>query len=226
MKKIIIALSAALIIISFTGCDTQKKIDEVLAREKATLISFIDTRDAAEKYNSFMRYKSTYNLSDFNSGEKTEKERESIENIIYRILSFSDNNQYAPFTSSDTNKTIESATGTIEALKSEDGTTYTLTLKNVSIKASYTTVEGDSVNASLTLDGVIYQKKTTDDEDETIVYKVTDFTENGTSYLDIELTVLLSGPPYTSEVTKAVCGGKNVDLDILNKYDFSNMNFV
>ena len=95
------------------------------------------------------------------------------------------------------------------------------------LQATYTFSDSETkVNATLSLDGVIYQK---DNEDkatgkETFNFKVTGFKQNSTQYKDIEYSV--TSEKSTDEATfslkviftKAICGEDNVDLDILNRY--------
>lgn len=68
-----------LLLLFFTSCDTQKKIDEALKAEKENLISFRDTYDAARRYNTVISVAGKqlengesmeYVLSDFSSTDK------------------------------------------------------------------------------------------------------------------------------------------------------------
>ena len=157
-----------------------------------------------------------------NNEDKTEDEKKAIEAAIYMLLS-SSNSKYAYI--SDiiaSKKEIESATGTLKVEKLEDGT-YTLTATGVDIKATYTSSD-TTTNATLTLDGVIYVKDTTEEEKSTRLEKVTNLKQNGVQYKDIEYSTTFEKSTdegtfsTTVTFTKALCGGKKVDLDILNKY--------
>ena len=197
MKKIIISLMVVLLLLSFTSCDTQKKIDEALKAEKENLISFRDTYDAAKRYSTVISVDGKqlengesveYVLSDFNSTDKDKAT--AAETAIYMLLS-SSNSEYALISDTASSKKVESATGTVKVEKSEDGA-YTLRAEGVDIKATYTFSDSETkVNATLSLDGVIYQK---DNEDkatgkETFNFKVTGFKQNSTQYKDIEYSV-------------------------------------
>lgn len=234
MKKIIISMLAVLLLLSFTGCDTQKKINDALDKQKDTLISFRDTYDAAKRYNNVI-YEAgkqlengasmEYVLSDFNSKDKSEEEKKTLETAIYMLLN-SSNSKYARISYTASSKKVESATGTVKVEKSEDGA-YTLRAEGVDIRATYNSSDGETeVNATLSLDGVIYQKDNNDEEtgEETFNSKVTGFRQNGAQYKDIEYSVTskqsTDGAAFSWKVifTKAICGENNVDLDIINRY--------
>ncbi len=228
MKKIIISMLTVLLLLSFTSCDTQKKIDEALEKQKDTLISFRDTYDVAKRYNTVISVAGKqlgngesmeYVLSDFNGEDKT------VETAIYMLLS-SSNSEYARISDTASSKKVESATGTVKIEKSEDGA-YTLRAEGVDIKATYNSSDRETkVDATLSLDGVIYQKDNKDEEtgEETLNFKVTGFRQNSTQYKDIEYSV--TSEESTDEATfsgkviftKAICGEDDVDLDILNRY--------
>ncbi len=233
MKKFLIVLLAALLLVSFTSCDNQKKIDEAVAKEEAkaaeakeSLLSFYDTYNIADKYKSLVREEAySIDLSDYNKDGETDAEKEAIGKVIYSLLYYSNVGDYQAFNHGQGEKKITSATGTVKVELSDDGNSYTFTAENVSIKASYTPATGKSDhykkidNATLTLDGIISVKYNITDEEKgsgTEVGKVTELEENGTSYKDIEYTKTYTDS-YTGAFTEALCDGKNVDCDILTK---------
>ncbi len=223
MKKFLIALFAVFLLVSFTSCDTQKKIDEAveeavdkaLAEQMETMLSIKDSWAVSYRYDDHTANvdEGKYDLSLYSSDA-------TIKDCIIRILADSTNTLY-----NSNYWTIKSASGTVSIVESEEESgdnERTLTLTGVSIEATY---EGKDV--SLTLDGEIYRKLIVVDEDKRIFdveRKMTGFKENGTQYKDIELSYRSSGDHDLGTdyslltFKKAVCDGKNIDVDFMNTY--------
>ncbi len=202
MKKFLIALLAVLLLVSFTSCDTQKKINEAVAEEEAkaaeakeALISFIGTYNAAEKYDDYL-YNDACDLD-------LSKDNSYAQILVKRYLS-----------NPDSFKEIKKAAGTVKVEKSEDNYKATVTFTGVNISFSYTQGKKETTE-TLTLDGVIYQVFSFVDENNgTKEYKVTGLKENGIEYKDIEF--LQTAVDGEMTFTTATCDGKNVDVDILD----------
>lgn len=219
MKKILITLSAIFIFLAFTSCDTQRKIDEALDTEKASLLSLRETFDKAARYSTAVSSlgEGDYDLSKCISNDSTEK-KAALK--VMGTLLYCNNLLYEAFTKEGADITIEEAEGTLKIEKVDDDA-YTVTATGVKINASCTIETEDYKdkieNATLTLDGVIYIREKMDYEEKKLFfdYNIKGFKENGISYEDIELSFIKdsSGRRYT----KAVCDGRNVDLEILDK---------
>ncbi len=203
-----------LLLVSFTSCDPQKKIDKAIAEQKDTVFSFIDTVTTACEYSTLLRSKNAeeYDLSKYND---TTEEGKAIKNLIGLLLCVSNKEEYSYFGSS--NYTVDNASGTVKF--AVDGDASTLTFTGVSVKAACVVSNDKTVIGELTLDGVISVKNTTSGKTEdyttTIELKVTGLNENGTSYKDIELTFVSDDSDII--YTKAVCDGTSLDIEMLNK---------
>ncbi len=223
MKKILIALSAVLLLVSFTGCDNQEKIDEALAEQKNVVLSFIDTATVANKYTKgadLAGEAREYDLSKYNDSADTT----TIKNLICNLLNRS-NDEYSCFVEGSEFVKITSASGTVKI--EESGGTKTTTFKDINIVAEVNNSAGKDVTGKLTLDGVISVKETSrgSAESTTRELKVTGLNENGTSYKDIEVTYTKEHSNSAVTFSKAVCDGTSLDLDLLNKFYKLNNNF-
>lgn len=225
MKKFLILLFAVFLLVSFTSCDTQKKIDEAveeavdkaLAEQMETMLSIKDSWAVSCRYDDITAHmdEGKYDLSLYSNNAE-------IKDCIIRILADSTNTLY-----NSSYWTIKSASGTVSIVKSDeesDDNESTLTLTGVSIEATYTYKNKE---VSLTLDGEIYRKLIVVDDDKRIFdveRKMTGFKENGTQYKDIELSYRSSGDHDLGTdyslltFKKAVCDGKDIDVDFMNTY--------
>ncbi len=215
MKKVLIALLAVLLLVSFTSCDTQKKIDDAVseaeAKEKATL-DFKVTFSFAKNFDSVLNknYVGTYDLSKWNSTDSEDSEAKKANDAISKMYSiwYSDSNNSA------SEYTTKSASGTI-IIEEKDGK-IVFTAKDVEI--SYLKNNDTTKTYWIKLGGVI-SIKTEENTEEGYSTKVltADELSRGVDTLEPIVATIKQYADETKGVfTSATCSGIELDCDIIN----------
>ncbi len=216
MKKVLIALLAVLLLVSFTSCDTQKKIDDAVseaeAKEKATL-DFKVTFNFAKNFGVVLEkdYVGTYDLSKWNSTDSEDAEAKTKANeailIMYGIW-YSDSSNYA-----DKYET-KSASGTI-IIEEIDGK-IVFTAKDVEI--SYLKNNDTTKTYWIKLGGLISIKteENTKEGYSTIVLTADELSRGVDTLEPIVATIKQYADETKGVFTSATCSGIELDCDIIN----------
>lgn len=223
MKKVLIALLAILLLVSFTSCDTQKKIDDAVAEAEAKAAAketatadFVETFETAMGYfNLVQNYKGSYDLKKCDFTDKSDKTEEvkKINGVILMLLGCKYDEKWE-----DATLTEVKASGTVEITEKDN--TYVLNAKDVKISC-----KKNSKSYSVNLNGEMKYKSTTDDtKNTTSEIEVVSLTLDETTYKPIT-TILytVSGKKYPT-FTSAICSGIELNCDIINRLiDFSHL---
>ncbi len=220
MKKVLIALLAVLLLVSFTSCDTQKKIDDAVAeaeakaaaKEKATL-DFKVTFSFAKNFGSVLDkdYVGTYDLSKWNSTDSEDSEAKGKANdAISKMYSiwYSDSNNSA------SEYTTKSASGTI-IIEEKDGK-IVFTAKDVNI--SFLKNGNEKITYWIKLGGVISIKteENTEEGYSTIVLTADELSRGVDTLEPIVATIKKYTDKTKGVFTSATCSGIELDCDIIN----------
>ena len=236
MRKVIVILLAALLLLSFTSCN-QDKIDELEAQIKqekedheATIKNFEDFMDVHDILKEF--YGTKYNNGLLTSSEDTFEvtlDSTNVSNIVFTddfIKRFAVLNEGETF--SETNHpTTKNATGAIRVTK-EDSNSKTLEFKNTSfdIEYSYEVYDSSTKTKSvkkrdlkgLTISGTLSTAEKQETSDTATATFSFDGTINGTKY-KLSYTISVNLNDYSYEFTEAKVNGNDVELRLINKTD-------
>ncbi len=209
MKRILITLTALIMLIALTSCN-------YYTTQEATL-DFIDTYKVAYPYFNNLEFfteigSDTYDLSEYADNEITKD--------LALMLLYSSNENYKIFAPKNGRDgiTIEDACGSVKIERSSDLASFKLTAADVSVKAKFTpdeeTRDEKEMEGTLHLRGTISaEMPSTNNESDIWEFYVEGFEQNSVSYRDIEADM----DHYKTKFTKAVCNGKNADCDTLTK---------
>lgn len=232
MRKVIVILLAALLLLSFTSCN-QDKIDELEAQVKqekedheATIKNFEDFMDAHDILKEF--YSTNYNGLLTSSEDTFEVTLDSTNaskivfgyDFIKRFATINDGETFA-----ETTRTTKNATGAIKVTE-EDSNSETLEFTNTSFDIEYSCTVYDSSNKTtssikreikgLTISGTLSTTEKEETSDTATATFSFDGTINGTKYkLSYTISVNLNDRSY--EFTEAKVNGNDVELRLLNK---------
>lgn len=218
MKKVLIALLAVLLLVSFTSCDTQKKIDDAVAEAEAKAAAKeTATADFVETFNATMSYTyllqeelvGSYDLSKFDSTEDADKDAKTAANVMIQSLIYC-----AGYYDSWDNSSLtdRKASGTVNITKEEDGT---IVLNAKDVKISW---KRGGKSYSVDLSGEIKDKETENKTENTSTYEyeVVSLTEDGTTYKPITATIYTE-KEQEKKLTYAVCNGIELNCDIVKR---------
>lgn len=213
MKKVLIMILAVLLLVSFTSCDTQKKIDEAVAdaeekavaREEAT-VDFCETFNIVSIYRSILQndklYNCTYDLSKFDdsSSSGTDSPYENAKSAISVLLGTEKKRD-----SWDTGSSCKDASGTVDISVKDDGTVV-FNAKNV--KISWT--DKSSKKQEFSLEGEIKYKAT----ENGVEFEVTSFVLHGITYKPITAKITYDEENVGS-FTEAICNETALNCDFI-----------
>ncbi len=216
MKKVLIALLAVLFLVSFTSCDTQKKIDDAVAEAEAKAAAketatadFVETFNANMSYTYFLQeeFVGSYDLSKFDSTEDADKDAKTAANNMIQSLIYCAGHSDTWENSSLADR---KASGTVNITKEEDGT---IVLNAKDVKISW---KRDGKSYSVSLNGEIKDKETENKTENTSTYEyeVVSLTKDGTTYKPITATIYTEKEQET-KLTYAVCNGIELNCDIV-----------
>ncbi len=243
MRKVIVILLAALLLLSFTSCN-QDKIEELEAQVKqekedheATIKNFEDFIDTYDILKGF--YSTNYNglLTSSEDTFEVTLDSTNASNIGFKgdfIKHFAVLNEGETF-SEENYPTTKNATGAIRVTKEQTESTYysrTLEFKNTSFDIEYSYIVYDSSNKTtsvkkrdlkgLTISGTLSISENRETSNSATVIFSFDGTINGTKYkLSYSATYNTSDSTY--EYTEVKVNGNAVELRIVNKMDIRPM---
>ena len=228
MKKLLIILLAALLLVSFTSCnqdkihELEKKVAEKEAENEATIQNYEDFMDTYAVLNACMSDYSSYiskltpdkddNYSvDFSSDTSTKPTFSA--KFLEQFVTLGENESIVDNTETTQNITVEQASGTVTGVLKADKTTKTMAFKltNNSFTIKYNILnEKDSSKTAhtitISLNGDV--SAVTADNISKITFKMT---VNGTAY-DLMAEVYSNFEFKTAKVN-----GNDVELRLLNK---------
>ena len=230
MRKVIVILLAALLLLSFTSCN-QDKIDELEAQVKqeqaahaATIKNFEDFMDVHDIMKEF--YVTKYNNGLLTSTEDTFEvtlNSTNASNIVFaddfikRFATLNDGEELSSYQ----DPTTTNASGTIKITKGTNS--RTLEFNNTSFDIRYYYTVNNNVASEpreikgLTISGTLSTSEEEETSDTATGVFSFDGTINGTKY-KLSYTISVNIKDTTDyEFTEAKVNGNNVELRLLNK---------
>lgn len=224
MKKVLIAFLALLLLVSFTSCDTQKKIDDAVAAREQLYIDYSDTYRTINTYSigSFNVTDGTYDLSKFDfSTSSSTTNYSDLEKIVMQLISgdLYSKDDYKGVTGLSFKYVKCEGKVTVKSSEDEekDTSSYECKIEGVKISYSYSYDSKTYTDATLTLDCEYSYSKSTDTKADTVTEStvVKSLSINGETKKSIENVTVRNETTYKSKVTKATCGGVALNIELL-----------